>query len=109
MKVILLEELKGRGGEGDVIEAGSLKLAVLHTPGHAPDHICFALKGQRVVFSGDHVMAWNTTVIAPPEGRMSDYIDSLELLLKRRARLYLPGHGGRPHSVNMANMILRRR
>jgi glyoxylase-like metal-dependent hydrolase (beta-lactamase superfamily II) len=80
---------------GDVVEGGDWQLDVLHTPGHAPDHLCFGLKGHRLVFSGDHVMAWNTTVIAPPEGRMSDYIASLELLLNRRDRLYLPGHGGR--------------
>ena len=84
-----------RIAHGDEIEGADWALEVLHSPGHAPDHLCLGLKGQRLVFSGDHVMAWNTTVIAPPEGRMSDYIGSLELLLKRRDRLYLPGHGGR--------------
>ena len=81
--------------DGALIEGGDWQLEALHTPGHAPDHLCFALKDRRIVFSGDHVMAWNTTVIAPPEGRMSDYIGSLERLLRRRDRLYLPGHGGR--------------
>ncbi len=81
--------------DGDAVAGGDWTLEALHTPGHAPDHLCFALKGRRIVFSGDHVMAWNTTVIAPPEGRMSDYIASLENLLHRRDRLYLPGHGGR--------------
>jgi glyoxylase-like metal-dependent hydrolase (beta-lactamase superfamily II) len=66
-----------------------------HTPGHAPDHLCFALEGRRVVFSGDHVMAWNTTVIAPPEGRMADYEASLAILLDRSDDVFLPGHGGR--------------
>ena len=80
---------------GDVVEGADWTLEAIHTPGHAPDHLCFALAGRRIVFSGDHVMAWNTTVIAPPEGRMSDYIASLERLLSRRDRLYLPGHGGR--------------
>ncbi len=79
----------------DVVSGDGWTLEALHAPGHAPDHVCFALKGHRIVFSGDHVMAWNTTVIAPPEGRMSDYITSLERLLDRRDRLYLPGHGGR--------------
>jgi len=79
----------------DVVEGGDWTLEAMHAPGHAPDHLCFTLKGRRIVFSGDHVMAWNTTVIAPPEGRMSDYIASLENLLHRRDRLYLPGHGGR--------------
>ena len=41
---------------------------MLHMPGHAPDHLCFALVGKRTMFTGDHVMGWNTTVIAPPEG-----------------------------------------
>ncbi len=81
--------------DGDVVAGSDWELEALFTPGHAPDHLCFALAQQRTVFSGDHVMAWNTTVIAPPEGRMSDYTRSLEKLLKRRDRLYLPGHGGR--------------
>ena len=84
-----------RLGHGDLVDVGEWALEALHSPGHAPDHLCFALKGHRIVFAGDHVMAWNTTVIAPPEGRMADYIVSLEMLLKRRDRLYLPGHGGR--------------
>jgi glyoxylase-like metal-dependent hydrolase (beta-lactamase superfamily II) len=84
-----------RLGHGDVVEGADWTLEALHAPGHAPDHLCFGLKGHRIVFSGDHVMAWNTTVIAPPEGRMSHYIASLEMLLNRRDRLYLPGHGGR--------------
>jgi glyoxylase-like metal-dependent hydrolase (beta-lactamase superfamily II) len=84
-----------RLADGDIVEGADWSLEAQHTPGHAPDHVCFALKGHRIVFSGDHVMAWNTTVIAPPEGRMSDYIASLEKLLNRRDRLYLPGHGGR--------------
>jgi glyoxylase-like metal-dependent hydrolase (beta-lactamase superfamily II) len=79
----------------DVVEGADWALEALHAPGHAPDHLCFALQGRRLIFTGDHIMAWNTTVIAPPEGRMSDYIASLERLLSRRDRLYLPGHGGR--------------
>ncbi len=80
---------------GADIEGADWRLRALHTPGHAPDHLCFALDGQSVVFSGDHVMAWNTSVIAPPEGRMSDYLRSLELLLARDNEMLLPGHGGR--------------
>lgn len=79
---------------GDMIEGEGWKLDALHTPGHAPDHLCLALEGTGIVFSGDHVMAWNTSVIAPPEGRMSDYMRSLELLLQRDEKLFLPGHGG---------------
>ena len=70
-------------------------LSAIHTPGHAPDHLCFALEGTGVLFSGDHVMSWNTTVIAPPEGSMTAYMASLDVLLKRdQDRIFLPGHGG---------------
>lgn len=79
----------------DTIAGADWKLTALHTPGHAPDHMCFALEDHDMLFSGDHVMAWNTTVVAPPEGRMADYLQSLKLLLDRRERTYLPGHGGR--------------
>lgn len=80
---------------GDRIEGADWSLTAIHTPGHAPDHLCFAVDGRRVVFSGDHVMAWNTTVIAPPEGRMADYEASLEILLDRNDDVFLPGHGDR--------------
>lgn len=95
---------------GDTIANRDVALVALHTPGHAPDHLCFALDRAHVLFSGDHVMAWNTTVIAPPEGRMSDYVRSLELLLERRDRIYLPGHGGRidaPHRTVKAYLVHR--
>ena len=87
------------------------ELSALHTPGHAPDHLCFALEGRGVVFSGDHVMAWNTSVVAPPEGRMADYLRSLELLLERDDTLLLPGHGGRitqPRRTVKAYLLHRR-
>ncbi len=80
---------------GDRIAGSDWELHALHTPGHAPDHLCFALEGRGIVFSGDHVMAWNTSVVAPPEGRMADYLRSLELLLARDNEMLLPGHGGR--------------
>jgi len=64
-------------------------------PGHAPDHLCFALVGKRTVFTGDHVMGWNTTVIAPPEGNMAMFLGSLERLMPRHDKMFLPGHGGR--------------
>jgi glyoxylase-like metal-dependent hydrolase (beta-lactamase superfamily II) len=79
------EEVRGRG----------FALDVLHTPGHAPDHLCFALVGQRTVFTGDHVMGWNTTVIAPPEGNMAKFLGSMQRLLKRHDKIFLPAHGGR--------------
>jgi glyoxylase-like metal-dependent hydrolase (beta-lactamase superfamily II) len=96
---------------GAVIEGEDFTLTALQTPGHAPDHLCFALEGTGVVFSGDHVMAWNTSVVAPPEGRMSDYMRSLEMLLARDDRLLLPGHGGRitePRRTVKAYLLHRR-
>ena len=82
-------------GDGARLEGDGFALEALHTPGHAPDHLCFALEGRALVFSGDHVMAWNTSVVAPPEGRMADYVASLEILLDRNDTAFLPGHGGR--------------
>lgn len=102
-------DIKLRGG--DVVSGEDWALECLHTPGHAPDHLCLALKGRRVVFSGDHVMAWNTSVIAPPEGSMADYMASLELLLERNDQVFLPGHGGRidePQRTVKAYLLHRR-
>lgn len=80
--------------DGDVLLAGDRQLSVLHTPGHAPDHLCFALSGtDRVLLSGDHVMGWSTSVVAPPDGRMAEYMASLQRMMTRDDRLYLPGHG----------------
>ena len=96
---------------GDTIEGRDWALTAIHTPGHAPDHLCFALEGRDTVFSGDHVMAWNTTIVAPPEGRMSDYVRSLEILLDRNDGVFLPGHGGRleePQRTVKAYLLHRR-
>lgn len=79
---------------GDVIAGDGWSLAVIATPGHASDHLCFALEGQGVVFSGDHVMGWSTSSVVPPDGDMAAYIASLTRIAARPERLYLPGHGG---------------
>jgi glyoxylase-like metal-dependent hydrolase (beta-lactamase superfamily II) len=86
-----------RMAHGESLRGDGWQLDAVFTPGHAPDHLCFALADRRVLFSGDHVMAWNTTVVAPPEGHMGDYMKSLETLLARASHddVYLPGHGGR--------------
>ncbi len=71
-------------------------MQAIHTPGHASDHICFALPardGTAVLFSADHVMSWSTSVVSPPGGDMADYFNSLRLLLDRNDDVYLPGHG----------------
>ena len=78
---------------GESLYLGECRLLAIATPGHASDHLCFALEGSDLLFTGDHVMGWSTSVIAPPDGAMADYLASLELLLARRERLYLPGHG----------------
>ena len=83
----------------------------MHTPGHAPDHLCFALEGSKVLFSGDHVMGWNTSVIAPPEGNMGDYMRALEVLNGRDDQVYFPGHGGQiaePQRMVKAFLLHRR-
>ncbi|KQQ91179.1 MBL fold metallo-hydrolase [Aureimonas sp. Leaf324] len=73
---------------------GETVIRGLHTPGHTGNHMAFALEGTGILFSGDHVMAWATSVVAPPDGSMSDYMRSLDRLLERSDRRYLPGHGG---------------
>jgi glyoxylase-like metal-dependent hydrolase (beta-lactamase superfamily II) len=89
---------------GERIKGGDWELEALFTPGHAPDHLCFALNDGVTLLSGDHVMGWNTTVIAPPEGDMGDYIRSLEALLARPEDTYFPGHGGR---VDQARRLIK--
>jgi glyoxylase-like metal-dependent hydrolase (beta-lactamase superfamily II) len=71
-------------------------MQALHTPGHASDHLCFALpaaNGDKVLFSADHVMSWSTSIVSPPGGDMRAYYASLDLLLRRDDDVYLPGHG----------------
>lgn len=78
---------------GETIVAGDATFEAVHTPGHAPDHLCFALADTDILFSGDHVMGWSTSVIAPPEGHMGRYLAALETVLARPETRYFPGHG----------------
>ena len=97
--------------DGGRLEGDGFALTALHTPGHAPDHLCFALEGTPLLLSGDHVMSWNTSVVAPPEGHMGDYMRSLDKLMGRTDEVYLPGHGGRlyqPQRVVKAFTIHRK-
>jgi len=80
--------------DGDVVAGDGWTLEAVATPGHTANHMAFALKDSEILFSGDHVMAWSTPVVAPPDGAMSDYMASLEKLLHRTETTYLPGHGG---------------
>lgn len=80
--------------DGAVIDGDGWSIRAVHTPGHAANHACFAMEGTGVLFSADHVMAWSTSIVAPPDGAMSDYMASLDRLLERDDRVLLPGHGG---------------
>jgi len=80
--------------DGDMLSGEGWEINALYMPGHAPDHLCFDYAPARALFSGDHVMGWNTSVIAPPEGHMGVYLDSLQRLLTHDHHAYLPGHGG---------------
>jgi len=81
-------------GEGDRVEGDGWTLAAVLTPGHTANHAAFALDGTGILFSADHVMAWATSIVAPPDGAMSDYMASLDKLLQRDDRIFFPGHGG---------------
>ena len=87
-------------GDGDIVEGQDHRLEALATPGHASDHLAFALAGTNTLFSGDHVMGWSTSVVAPPDGSMSDYMASLDRLLRRPEDSYLPAHGGPIHNAH---------
>jgi glyoxylase-like metal-dependent hydrolase (beta-lactamase superfamily II) len=80
--------------DGEVVAGDGWTLAAVATPGHAANHLAFALEEEGSLFSGDHVMAWSTSIVAPPDGAMADYMASLERLLDRPERRYWPGHGG---------------
>jgi len=80
--------------DGERIEGRGFTLETVATPGHAANHLCFALLQENALFSGDHVMVWSTSVVAPPDGSMADYMASLEKVRRRGAAIYWPGHGG---------------
>ena len=79
--------------DGDVLEGTEFRLAALHTPGHASNHLCFWLEQERLLFSGDHIMEGSTVVIAPPDGDMGAYLAQLERLRSMRIKAIAPGHG----------------
>jgi len=79
---------------GEAFETPELGLETVATPGHTANHLCFAISGTDILLSADHVMAWSTSVVAPPDGSMRDYMASIDLLLERSEDIYLPGHGG---------------
>ena len=88
---------------GDRIELGpDTALRVIHTPGHASNHLCYLLEQEKLLFTGDHLMQGSTVVINPPDGDMQAYLHSLRLLLDEDLEWLAPGHGfliDRPHDV----------
>jgi glyoxylase-like metal-dependent hydrolase (beta-lactamase superfamily II) len=80
--------------DGDIIADETWRLEAIATPGHTANHLAFSLPARDLILSGDHVMAWSTTIVAPPDGSMRDYIASLDKLAARPEQRYLPGHGG---------------
>src|ERR1700751_1122430 len=80
--------------DGEVVAGLGWTIEAVTTPGHTANHMAFALKEADLLFSGDHVMAWSTPVVAPPVGAMSDYMASLPKLARRSEPVYLPAHGG---------------
>lgn len=80
-------------GDGDVVHLDGLDIHVLATPGHSADHLCFVLAEPQAVLTGDHVLGRGTTVVAHPDGNMTDYLASLRRLADAQARYLLPGHG----------------
>ena len=80
--------------DGEVVSGKGFTIEAVTTPGHTKNHMAFALKEKDILFSGDHVMAWSTPVVAPPDGSMGDYMASLDKLRGRTEQIYLPGHGG---------------
>ncbi|MBL8349401.1 MAG: MBL fold metallo-hydrolase [Burkholderiaceae bacterium] len=90
-------------GDGDVLKLGEgVRLRVVHTPGHASNHLCYLLEEEKLLFTGDHLMQGSTVVINPPDGDMAVYLRSLEKLLAEDLDWLAPGHGfliDEPHAV----------
>lgn len=84
------QELK----DGEATEGAGWRLTALATPGHTMNHLAFHLPQENALFSGDHVMAWSTSIVAPPDGAMGAYMASLDRLRGRDDAVYWPGHGG---------------
>lgn len=78
---------------GQTVSGDGWTLEAVATPGHTSNHLCFALRESGALFTGDHVMAWSTSVVSPPDGNMADYMASLSLLYDREDRVYYPAHG----------------
>ncbi|MGJ4946156.1 MBL fold metallo-hydrolase [Bradyrhizobium sp. HKCCYLS1011] len=99
-----------RVGEGDVVEGDGWRLEAVTTPGHTANHLAFAWPEQSASFVGDHVMGWSTSIVAPPDGSMVDYMASLERLAGRPEQLYFSGHGPEiPEGPRYVRFLIRHR
>lgn len=78
---------------GDVIKGDGWTIDAIHTPGHTSNHMCFGLREENTLFSGDHIMGWSTSVVSPPDGHMGDYLESLERIKARKFNRIWPTHG----------------
>ena len=79
--------------DGEIVAGDGWTIEAVATPGHTANHMAYAFKEKNVLFAGDHVMAWATSIVAPPDGAMSDYMASLDKLAQRKETIYFPGHG----------------
>jgi glyoxylase-like metal-dependent hydrolase (beta-lactamase superfamily II) len=99
-----------RLAHGDTVSGPGWTVESVFTPGHMSNHMAFALKEEQALFCGDHVMAWATSVIAPPDGHMGQYLASLRLLLGRSDQIYYPAHGpARPDPLPLVRGYLAHR
>ncbi len=80
--------------DGDILAGDGFTIECVFTPGHTSNHMCYALREEQALFTGDHVMGWSTTVVAPPDGNMAAYRASITRLLARDDRVLWPTHGG---------------
>ncbi|MEG3179975.1 MBL fold metallo-hydrolase [Sphingomonas sp. LT1P40] len=78
---------------GEQVSGKGWTLTAVATPGHTSNHLCYALEESGALFTGDHIMGWSTSVVAPPDGDMGDYMASLDKLQGREDRVYYPAHG----------------
>ncbi len=79
--------------DGDMFHGDGWTFEAIHTPGHTSNHMCYALQEENVLFSGDHIMGWSTSVVSPPDGHMGDYLHSLHKVLDRNFDRIIPTHG----------------
>ena len=79
--------------DGDIVKGNGWTIEAVATPGHTANHMAFAFRERNALFAGDHVMGWATSIVAPPDGAMSDYMASLDRLARRAEQVYFPGHG----------------